>query len=105
MSDDLFSRIVHYDPEKEVQLRLTVNEFRNVQYLHIRKYFLDFEGNWVPTKEGISMPLMIQNSLALFLALSELVSAAEKELVDEALADILEIYTSNTKNEPDSILG
>ena len=56
MSNDLFSRTIAYNPDKEIQLRLTVNEFRGVQYLHIRKYFLDFEGEWVPTKDGISMP-------------------------------------------------
>ncbi len=57
MNEDIFSRTISYDPVKEIQTRVTINEFRGIQYLHIRRYFLDFEGEWVPTKEGISMPL------------------------------------------------
>ena len=102
MSNDLFSRTIAYNPDKEIQLRLTVNEFRGVQYLHIRKYFLDFEGEWVPTKEGVSMPLEITSTLALFLALSELLSEAEKGLIDSTLYDIIESYNESVTTD-DSI--
>ena len=88
----IFSRIVHEDHEKGTQVRLTINEFREVQYLHLRKYFKDFEGEWVPTKDGISMPLGLTNTLALFLALSEIMSDAEKELVDKSLQNIINFY-------------
>ena len=99
MSKDLFSRVLYYNPEKEIQIRITVNEFRNVQYLHIRKYFLDFEGEWVPTKDGISMPLEISNTLALFLAVSELLSEAEKGLIDDGLCDIINSYNESVTKD------
>ena len=38
-----YSRIVHYDTVKEQQVRLTVNTFRGIEYMHLRKYYLDFE--------------------------------------------------------------
>lgn len=95
MTEDLFSRTIYYNPEKEIQVRVTINEFRNVQYFHIRRYFLDFEGEWVPTKDGISMPLEISSTLALFLAVSELISEAEKGLIDEALNDIINSYNES----------
>lgn len=88
----LFSRVVHEDLEKGTQVRVTINEFREVQYLHIRKYFKDFEGEWVPTKDGIAMPLGLTNTLALFLALSEIMSEAEKSLVSESLQEIINYY-------------
>lgn len=98
---DEYSRVVYYDAEKESQIRLTVNEFRGVQYLHIRKYFLDFEGEWVPTKDGVSMPLNIGPTLALFLALSDLLSEAETDLLNESLRDIITFYKEN--NEPEEL--
>ena len=89
---DLFSRTIHEDSVKGVQLRITVNEFRDVTYLHIRKYFQDFEGTWQPTKEGVSMPLGLTNTLALFLALSEMLADTEIELVQEGLQEVISTY-------------
>jgi len=38
-------------------VKVTVNTFRGVDYLHIREYMLDGDtGKWVPTKSGFSMP-------------------------------------------------
>lgn len=99
----IFSRTVHYDPIKEIEVRLTINEFRGVQYIHIRKYFLDFEGEWVPTKDGISMPLNISCTLSLFLALSEIMSEAEKDLIDEALQSIIKQYSETMTELEDDI--
>jgi hypothetical protein len=98
----IFSRTVHEDQEKGTQVRVTINEFREVQYLHIRKYFKDFEGEWVPTKDGISMPLGLTNTLALFLALAEIMSDTERELVDESLQNVISYYLE-TVNQDDPI--
>ncbi len=97
----VFSRTIHYDPDKEIQIRITINEFRGSQYLHIRKYFMDFYGDWVPTKDGISMPLNISCTLSLFLALSEIMSEAEKDLIDESMRGIIKQY-SETLTELDN---
>ena len=39
---EVYERIIHYDTEKEVQVRLTINNFRGIEYLHLSKYYLDF---------------------------------------------------------------
>lgn len=96
---DIFTKVIAYDPDKEIQLRLTINEFRGIQYLHLRKYFLDFEGEWVPTKDGVSMPLTILTTLKLFLALSEIMSSVEKDLLDDTLSDIIKSYSESLPND------
>jgi len=89
-----FSRIIQ---ETDIeQIRITVSEFRGTHYLQIRKYFQDFEGEWVPTPKGVSMPLAISNTLKLFLALSELMSEAEISLIDSELQNIIYTYQKGT---------
>jgi len=89
-----YQRIINQDDNKGIQLRLVINEFRGVEYLHIRKYFLDFDGEWLASKEGVSMPLTIKNSKELLVGMLEIVSLAEsKELIEEILGETLqEIY-------------
>jgi len=85
-----YSKIIHYDEVKEIQVRLTINTFRGVEYLHLRKYYLDFEEEWKPTPEGIAMPLDFDNSRNLFEALVEILSLAEsKDIIEEHFKDLL----------------
>lgn len=76
------------------QVRLVINTFRGVEYLSLRKYFLDFDEEWLPSKEGITMPLDIDNSRELFVGLVEILSLAEsKSILESEFKDILdEIY-------------
>lgn len=38
-------------------VKVTINEFRDVLYLHIREYAMDGDtGYWFPTKSGFSIP-------------------------------------------------
>jgi len=76
-SEVLYEKIVHENMEKAFQLRAVVNVFREVEYLHIRKYFLSFEGEWTPSKEGVSMPMSIPNVFNLLDALVEICAKAE----------------------------
>lgn len=76
-SEVLYEKIIHEDIIKGHQLRLVLNEFREKQYLHLRKYFQDFEGEWVPTKEGASMEASISNIYGLLDGLLELVANSE----------------------------
>ena len=86
-SPEEFSRVIHYDEAKEIQVRLTVNSFRGVEYLSLRKYYLDFTEEWKPTPEGVSMPLDLSNSRELFTGLVEILSLAEsKQVVEEILS-------------------
>jgi hypothetical protein len=83
-SETLYEKILFENMEKGFQYRLTVNEFREVQYLHIRKYFLSYEGEFVPTKEGAAIPASIQNTFALLDGLVEICS--KQESLDSILA-------------------
>ena len=38
-----YEKVIHYDEAKETQVRLVVNSFRGIEYMHVRKYFLDFD--------------------------------------------------------------
>lgn len=89
-SPEVYEKVVHYDEQKEVQVRLTVSSFRGVEYLHLRKYYLDFDEEWKPTPEGIAMPLDFNNSRELFSGLVEILSLAEsKEIIEEHFEDLL----------------
>lgn len=80
-----FEKVVHVDEEKNIQVRLSVNTFRGIEYLHLRKYYLDFDEEWKPSKEGVAMELDFNNSRELFAGLVEILSLAEAK-------DILETY-------------
>lgn len=72
-----YEKTIYEHLEKGYQLRLVVNEFRGVQYLHIRKYFLTYEGNFMPSKEGISMAASLQNIFSLLDGMIEISSKSE----------------------------
>jgi len=74
---DVYEKLIHENLEKGFQLRLTVSDFRDLEYLHIRKYFLSYDGEFIPSKEGISVPVSIQNVYALLDGLLEICSKAE----------------------------
>jgi hypothetical protein len=85
---DIYSRIITNDGFKQV--RLYINEFRDQEYLHIREYYLDFDEEWKPTPKGISIPLEIETSKELFIAISEILSLAEsKKVLEEVFGDTI----------------
>ena len=90
----VYEKVIHYNEVKETQIRLVVSTFRGVEYLHLRKYYLDFEEQWCPSPEGISMELDFANSRELFSALVEILSLAEaKNVLEEHFSDIIkDIY-------------
>lgn len=88
---DIYERVVHYDKEKHIEVRLTIKEFRGIEYLHLRKYYQDFNEEWKPSSEGISMQLDFNNSRELFAGLIEIISLAEsKEIIEEHFLDLIE---------------
>jgi hypothetical protein len=91
---DVYSRIRTNDGLKQV--RLYINEFREQEYLHIREFYLDFDEEWKPTPKGISIPLEIETSKELFIAISEILSLAEsKKVVEEIFGDLIRgIYSA-----------
>ena len=93
---DAYSHVIHYDEVKEVQVRLTINTFRDIEYIHLRKYYLDFNEEWKPTPEGVAMPLDLTNSRELFAGLVEILSLAEsRQLVEETFGDLIKDLYSN----------
>ena len=58
-------------------MRVTVSTFKGVEYLHLRKYYMDFFEEWKPTPEGIAMPIDFNNSRELFRALTEILSLSK----------------------------
>ena len=88
---EVYEKIINQNAEGTEQGRLTINEFRGIEYLHLRKYYLDFDGDFKPTKDGVAMPLDFQNSQALFEGLVEILSLAEaKGILESQFKDILD---------------
>jgi hypothetical protein len=92
--DDIYERILLEQESKEIQYRLVVSKFRGVEYIHIRKYYLDFEGVYMPTKEGVAWPFELTSLSNLFEALVELLSLAEsKGTIEKHFKELLgDIY-------------
>ncbi len=90
----VYERIIHYDPVKDHQVRLTLNTFRGIEYLHLRKYYLDFDETWKPSNEGVAMPIDLHNSKELFSGLVEILSLAEsQDVIKEHFAELIkDIY-------------
>lgn len=80
-SNILYERLIEENLEKGFQVRLVVNDFREVTYIQLRKYFLTYEGNWQASKEGISIPASIENIQSLLYGLLDICSRAEGEEV------------------------
>ncbi len=88
----IYERVIHEGTTEQV--RLVINTFRGVEYLSLRKYYLDFDEEWLPSKEGITIPVDIENVQELFRGLVEILSLAEsKSILEEEFKEILdEIY-------------
>jgi len=73
------------------QVRLVINTFRDVEYLSIRKYYLDFEEEWKPSKDGITMPIDFSNTRNLLAGMLEIVSLAEsKEMIESEFKELID---------------
>ena len=73
------------------QVRLVINTFRDVEYFSIRKYYLDFDEEWKPSKDGITMPIDFNNTRNLLAGMLEIVSLAEsKDIIEQELKAVLD---------------
>jgi hypothetical protein len=87
--EEIYSRIVH--TTDDFQVRLTINRFRGTEYMHLRKYYMDFSEEWMPTREGVAMPLDLSNSKELFIGLVEILSLAEsKDVIISNFRELLQ---------------
>ena len=73
------------------QVRLVISNFRGVEYISLRKYYLDFDEEWKPSNQGITMPIDFENTRNLFEGLVEILSLAEsKATLEENFKDLLD---------------
>jgi len=77
VDEEILSTVLSENTETFEQIRLTVNEFREVQYLHIRKYYLDYDGEYKPTKKGLAIPISIDTIANLYNGLVELLAKSD----------------------------
>ena len=78
MDDNIhYNKLIEENMEKGFQVRLVVNEFRDTQYIQLRKYFLTYEGDWQASREGISIPASTENIYSLLDGLFDICSKAE----------------------------
>ena len=88
---EVYEKIVSENDEGTEQVRLTVNEFRGTEYLHLRKYYQDFDEEWKPTKEGVAIPIDFDNTKALFEALVEILSISEvKDVLETHFKEVID---------------
>ena len=80
-SNILYERLIEENLEKGFQVRLVVNDFREVTYIQLRKYFLTYEGDWQASREGVSIPASIENIHSLLYGLLDICANAEGEEV------------------------
>ena len=67
----------YYDEYKEEKYFLTINSFRGVEYFHIRKYYLGFEGDFLPTDKGVAFPATLDTTVSLFESLIKVLDESE----------------------------
>lgn len=91
-SNILYEKLIEENMDKGFQVRLVVNDFREVTYFQLRKYFLSYEGDWVPSREGISIPASLENIYAVMDGLLDICAKAEgieviKKYAEQVLQD------------------
>lgn len=85
---DVYSKVILHNEFRQV--RLTVNEFRGEEYLHLREYYLGFDEEWLPSDKGISLSLELETSKELFSGLSEILSLAEsKQVLEQFFGELI----------------
>jgi hypothetical protein len=72
-----YEKVIYHNEDKFYQLMLTVSEFRDKYYINVRKYFQSYEGEFVPSKEGVSMEASMENIYALLDGLFDICAKAE----------------------------
>lgn len=75
--EDVLDAVIFENTEWGKQVRMTVSEFLGNHYLGLREYYLDFSGDWLPTKNGMSFPYNLDTTTNMFQAFTSILSRAE----------------------------
>ena len=97
-----YSKVIDENYDKGFQVRFVINDFRDTTYFQLRKYFLSFEGDWVPSREGVSIPASIENIKAVLDALLDVCAQAEGEEVVSYYYDKIKTKQAATISTADS---
>ena len=92
-----YEKVIYHNEDKFYQLMLTVSEFRDKYYINIRKYFQSYEGDFVPSKEGVSMEASLENIYALLDGLFDIVSKGEAEEIIGRYAEKIHSWFGDPK--------
>ena len=96
---EFYEKLIYENEAKAYQLRLGVNTFKERTYVHLRKYFLSYESEWVASKEGVSMEASLDNILSLLDGLMEIVSHEEaRDTVEKHFNEKLNDKSNNHTN-------
>lgn len=74
-SEVLFSRDIAFNDIDNTLLKVVVTDFRDKEYLSIREYYQDFDGDWYPSAKGVTIPLSLTLATNLNKAFTELLTA------------------------------
>jgi hypothetical protein len=90
-SNILYEKLIEENMDKGFQVKLVVNDFRETTYIQLRKYFLSYEGDWVASREGVSIPASLENIYSLLDGLLDICAKAEgEEIVRHYALKVLE---------------
>jgi len=90
-SNILYEKLIEENMDKGFQVKLVVNDFRETTYIQLRKYFLSYEGDWVASREGVSIPASMENIYSLLDGLLDICAKAEgEEIVRHYALKVLE---------------
>ena len=87
MDDNIFyHRTISENLDKGFQVNLVINDFRDVTYIQLRKYFLSYDGEWIPSREGVSVPATMETIYALLDGLLEIRQTVEHKSIGPAIS-------------------
>jgi hypothetical protein len=82
-----YEKLIDENLEKGFQVKLVINDFKNITYIQLRKYFLSYEGEWIPSKEGISIPATLENIYNMLYGLLDICSYSEAKFIIEDISN------------------
>ena len=51
-------------PHKKCIVRVEKKEYKGYEFIDVRKYYQTEQGEWLPTKKGVALPLDKANAIA-----------------------------------------
>lgn len=74
---DLIDLVLFERPDKGLQYRLSITEFRGTHYFSIREWYADYEGKFSASTNGVTIPYELAVCSSLLSSLLALLSKAE----------------------------